>query len=219
MAFVLPRFATIYAQRSASLPLPAKILMAVSEFVTGQYMIYVPVLAVAVTALVLWIRHPSGRRALDWMRLNLPILRTLFGQLYLTRAARTMSTLLASGVSLLDVIDICRGVTNNSYWNDLWNGLESGIRDGKRIAESIAATDVMPPNVSSMIAAGERSGQLGEVMGRVAEFSEEELDNAVKQTTAFIEPLMICIMGVVIGGVAMALLLPIFTVGNVMAGH
>jgi type IV pilus assembly protein PilC len=218
MAYVLPRFARIYEQRSASLPLPTRFLLAVSDFIITQAHVYVPVLAGVLVAWLIWRKRPSGRRAVDWLRLNVPILRRLFGQLYLTRASRTMATLLAAGVNLLDIINICRGVTANVYWNDLWQRMDEMVRNGRQLSDAMSGTTVVPPNVVSMVAAGERAGRLAEVMERIAEFSDDELDAAVRQTTTFIEPVMICVMGAVVGGVAIALLLPIFTIGNVMAG-
>ncbi|MGI9014845.1 MAG: type II secretion system F family protein [Phycisphaerales bacterium] len=218
VAVVLPRFARIYEQRSASLPMPTKILLGISEFFTTQVAIYAPTVIVASIAFFIWRRSRSGRTALDFVKIKTPILRTLFGQLYLTRATRTMSTLLAAGVNLLDIIDICRGVTNNMYWERLWNEMDSRVRNGRQLSEAVAESGIIPPNVVSMICAGEKAGRLSDVMAKVAEFADEELDAAVKQTTTFIEPIMICLMGVVVGGVAIALLMPIFTVGNVMAG-
>jgi len=217
VAFVLPRFAAIYAQRSATLPLPTRILMGISDFFTSQYMVYGPGLIAAAIGGYFFVRSNSGRVTLDWIRLNLPILRRLYGQLYLTRAARTMSTLLAAGVGLLDIIDICRGVTQNHAWSRLWDRLDAQIRNGLQLSDALAGSRVVPPNVVSMIAAGEKSGRLAEVMERIAEFSDEELDLAVKQATTFIEPVMICLMGGIVGSVAIALLMPIFTIGNVVA--
>jgi type IV pilus assembly protein PilC len=218
MAFVLPRFAKIYAQRSASLPTPTRILLGISDFVTGSYMYYVPALVVFIVAGVLVMRHQAGKRAVDWVKLNTPIIGPMFNNLYITRMSRTMATLLAAGVNLLDIIDICRGVTNNSYYRDLWNSMEAGVRDGEQLSVAIGESGIIPPNIASMIGAGERSGRLADVMGRIAQFSEEELEASVKQATSFIEPAMIIIMGVLIGAVAMALLLPIFSLGNIMTG-
>jgi type IV pilus assembly protein PilC len=218
MSFVLPRFAKIYEARSATLPTPTRVLLKASDFVTTQYMFYGPVLLVLVFGLAFWMRRRSGRRVLDWIKLRMPVLRTMFGQLYITRASRTMATLLSSGVNLLDIIAICRGVTNNSYYDDMWTAMEHGVREGRQISDAVFATPFIPPNVASMIASGERSGRLAEVMERIAAFSEEELDAAVKQTTSYIEPIMIILMGLVVGGVAMALLLPVFSMGKVMSG-
>jgi type IV pilus assembly protein PilC len=218
MTFVLPRFAKIYEMRSASLPTPTKVLLSVSTFFTTQYMIYVPILAALAIGFFLFFRHPTGRSARDWMRLNMPVIGRMYRQLYITRAARTMATLLSSGVNLLDIIAICRGVTNNVYYDRLWSDMENGVREGKQMSEAIFAAPFISRNVASMISSGERSGRLAQVMERIAAYSEEELDTAVKHVTAYVEPIMIIFMGVVVGGVAMALLLPVFSMGKVMAG-
>jgi type IV pilus assembly protein PilC len=218
MAFVLPKFAKIYQMRSATLPTPTRVLLGISDFVVTQYLVYGPVLVVLGIATAIFVNRPRGKQCCDWLRLNMPLLRRMYGQLYITRAARTMATLLSSGVNLLDIIAICRGVTSNHYYDLLWNSMESGVRDGKQMSESVFACRYIPKNVASMINSGERSGRLSEVMERIAAFSEEELDAAVKQVTAYIEPIMIMFMGVVVGGVAMALLLPIFSMSKVMSG-
>lgn len=217
LSFVLPRFARIYEQRSAALPLPTRILMGASDFLISNYLIYGPVLLALLLAFLLWRSRPSGRRVLDWLRLHVPILRTLYGQLYITRATRTMSTLMSAGVNLLDIIDICRGVTRNYHWDRLWDAIDRQVRNGHQLSTAVSDSGIIPPNVASMIAAGEKAGRLSEVMGRIAEFSDEELEMAVKQTTTLIEPIMICLMGFVVGGVAIALLLPIFTLSSVLA--
>ncbi len=218
MSFVLPRFARIYDQRDASLPGPTRVLMNISEFVTTQYVWYAPTLAGVLVVIFVWVRRESGRRVLDWMRLNAPLVGPMYGHLYVTRSMRTMSTLLAAGVNVLDVIDICRGVTANSYYARLWDSMEEGVREGRQISDAIFKSDIVPPNVASMIAAGERSGRLPDVMQKIAEFSQEELDDSVARVATFIEPLMIIFMGVVIGGMAMALLLPIFNMSKIMSG-
>ncbi len=218
MAVVLPRFAKIYESRSATLPAPTKALMSVSEFITTQYAIYAPIVFITGVVIAIFLRQPVGKFTLDWLRLHTPVLRTMYSQLYITRAARTMATLLSSGVNLLDIISICRGVTNNALYDRMWDAMEQDVRDGKQISETIARTPFIPKSVASMIASGERSGRLAEVMERIAVFSEEELDAAIKQVTSYIEPIMIMLMGVVVGGVAIALLLPVFSMGRVMAG-
>jgi type IV pilus assembly protein PilC len=218
MTFVLPRFAKIYEMRSAQLPAPTRVLLGISQFFTEQYMFYLPALATLIVGGYFWFRLPSGRRVVDWLRLNAPILRTIYGQLYITRASRTMATLMSSGVNLIDIIQICRGVTRNAQYDAMWTRMESDVREGKQISDTIFATPFIPRNIASMISSGERSGRLAQVMERIAAFSEEELDSAVKQATSFIEPVMIVFMGLVVGGVAVALLLPIFSMGKVMAG-
>lgn len=218
MVFVLPRFAAIYETQAASLPVPTMILLSISDFLLSQYLYYGPVLLFAGIASYFWLRSPSSKQTLDWLRLNTPILGIMYRQLYVTRMARTMGTLLAAGVNLLDIIDICRGVTNNVYYDKLWNEVTQSIRDGKQFSDALVRCSFIPPNVVSMISSGERSGRLAEVMDRIASFSEEELENAIKQATSYIEPIMIVVMGVLVGGVALALLLPIFNMGRVITG-
>jgi len=218
MAFVLPRFASIYEMRSASLPTPTRVLLGASEALTTYYMYYLPVLGVISIAVYLWLKKPSGKRAMDWCRLNIPVVRSMYRQVYITRATRTMGTLLAAGVNLLDIIEICRGVTNNYYYDKLWDAIAREIRDGRQLSDALVDSTLIPPNIVSMIASGERSGRLSEVMETVALFSDEELDVVVKQVTSYIEPVMIVAMGLMIGGIAMALLLPIFSMGRMMAG-
>ncbi len=218
MAFVLPRFASIYEMRSAALPTPTVILMGISSFITTQYLLYGPILIGTGLLLAYWVRKPSGRRFCDWCRLNTPIIGGMYRQLYITRFTRTMGTLLSAGVSLLDIIDICRGVTNNRYYDELWDEITRQVRDGNQLSDPMFESSLIPANVASMIASGERSSRLSEVMERIAEFSEEELETAIKQMTSYIEPIMILTMGVLVGGVALALLLPVFRMGSVMTG-
>ncbi len=179
MAFILPKFVKIYEARSASLPRPTKVLIAISEFVTHDYLLYAPVLLVLLVATAIITHRPIGRRWLDWLRLNLPVVGSMYRQLYLTRAARAMSTLLEAGVGLLDIIEICRGVTGNVYYGELWDRMDATVREGKRMSESVMESPLFPPNVASMIASGERSGRLADVMRRIADFAEEELDATV----------------------------------------
>jgi len=218
MVFVLPRFAAIYESQSAVLPLPTTILLAISDFILTKYLWYGPVVVVFGIGFGIWLKSDTSRRTLDWLRLNMPILRIMYRQLYVTRMARTMGTLLAAGVNLLDIIDICRGVTNNVYYEELWDGVTQTIRDGKQFSDGLVGCPFMPQNVVSMISSGERSGRLAEVMDRIASFSEEELESAIKQATSYIEPIMIVVMGVLVGGVALALLLPVFNMGRVITG-
>ena len=218
MVFILPRFAVIYEGKAAALPPITVWLLAISEFMTGKYMYYGPVLIVLGVISAIFFSRPKGKRSLDWARLHFPLLGHMYRQLYITRSSRTMATLVIAGVNLLDIIDICRGVTSNVHFDRLWDNMAQGVRDGGQLSEAFASSEYVPPNIASMVASGERSGKLGEVMERIALFSEEELESAVKQVTAYIEPIMVIAMGVLVGGVAMALLLPIFKMGSVMSG-
>jgi type IV pilus assembly protein PilC len=217
MVFVLPRFAGIYASRSAELPLPTQILMDVSQFFIGNA---IPLAACAVAAGVgvfSFFRSKRGKIVGDWLRLNVPIIRGMYRQLYLTRATRTMSTLIEGGVDLLHCIAITRGVTNNIYYQRFWDEVVNCIKQGRNFSEVFRTSELFSPMIGQMIDAGERSGNLADVMDKIATSCEEDLDEAVKRTTQYIEPLMISFMGILVGSVAIALLLPIFSVGTVVS--
>jgi type IV pilus assembly protein PilC len=217
LAFVLPRFAAIYQAREAVLPLPTRILLATSHGMTAYWYIWVALVAAFVATIMLGRKTTSGRRVIDWLKLHTPIIGPLFSKLYITRACRTMGTMISAGVSMLDMIAIVKHVTSNAYFEDLWDDVDERLRQGSQLSEPLFASDLIPRSISQMIYSGERSGRLGKVLMRVADFTEIEFDQNVKQTTQFIEPLMVGVMGGLIGFVAISLLLPIFSVGRVMA--
>ena len=218
VTFVLPRFAKIYEMRSASLPMPTKILMGISDGLLGTWMYWIPALAVFIVAAIFWHKTSSGRNFFDWLKLRTPVVGPMFSQLYTTRASRTLSTLLAAGVGILDAIGICRDVTNNVQFDQLWTEMENDVRNGHPISDAVFESKYVPSYVASMMASGERSGKLPSVMDRVASFTDEELESRVKKVSSMIEPLMILVMGGVVGGVAIAMLLPIFSMSKVISG-
>jgi len=218
VAFVLPRFAKIYELKSAALPMPTKILMAISDGLLGTWMYWIPAVIVLIVVAIFWHRTPSGRNVFDWLKLRVPIVGPMFSQLYTTRASRTLSTLLAAGVGVLDSIGICRDVTNNVQFDRLWAEMENDVRNGHPLSDAVFESPYVPSYVASMMASGERSGTLPTVMDRIATFTDEELESRVKKVSAMIEPVMILVMGSVVGGVAIAMLLPIFSMSKVISG-
>ena len=218
VTFVLPRFAKIYEMRSATLPMPTKILMGISDGLLGTWMYWIPAVIAIIISAVLWHKTVSGRNFFDWLKLKTPVVGPMFSQLYTTRASRTLSTLLAAGVGILDAIGICRDVTNNVQFDQLWTEMENDVRNGHPISDSVFDSKYVPSYVASMMASGERSGKLPSVMDRVAGFTDEELEARVKKVSSMIEPLMILVMGAVVGGVAIAMLLPIFSMSKVISG-
>lgn len=217
VTWVLPRFAKIYESREAALPPLTNAVLGSSRFLTGNW---IP-LAIGLGAMAggfFMVRATArGRRALDILKLKAPVIGGMFRTFYLTRATQTLGTLLASGVPLLDAVRITRGVTDNAAWDELWDRIEHALTSGQTMESVVRETWLMPPPVAQMIAAGERSGRLPEVLERVSTSLETDLDEAIKQATQLIEPAMIIFMGVTIGGIAIALLLPIFNVANVVS--
>lgn len=217
LTFVLPRFSSIYANRGALLPTPTRLLMTAAELLTHYWYAFIGGAVVLAAFLFYMQTQEWGRRAIDAFKLRCPIIGPMFNQLYITRAMRTMGTMLGAGVPMLDMIAISREVTNNAYFRDLWDDVDEQLQHGSQLSASLAESPLIPPSVTRMIMAGEKSGRLGQVMDRVAAFTETDFDRAVKRTTEFIEPAMIVFMGSFIGFVAISLLLPIFSIGRVMA--
>ncbi|MCX5661755.1 MAG: type II secretion system F family protein [Planctomycetota bacterium] len=217
MAFVLPRFASIYESRQQVLPAPTRLLMAVSTGLSAYWYIWVPSVVAIVVTTWLFARTPAGRRTIDYLKLNAPVVKTIFLQLYIARAARTMGTMINSGVPMLDMVPVVKRVTNNIYFEELWDEVDERLRQGSQLSEPLFASKLVPRSITQMIFSGEKSGRLGQVLTRVADFTEEEFELSVKTATQFIEPVMIGVMGAIIGFVAISLLLPIFSVGKVVA--
>jgi len=218
LVFILPRFAEIYTQRQAVLPLPTRMLLGISGALITHWYAWIGGAVALMIALIVLHKLESGRKMIDWLKLHTPLIGNLFRKLYISRACRTMGTMLAAGVSVLDMIDITRQVTNNYYFHRLWDDVADQLQRGAQLSDAFFESTLIPRAISQMVYSGEKSGRLGQVMDKVAGFTEEELDDTIKTTTQFIEPVMVGTMGVVIGFVAISLLLPIFSVGKVMSG-
>ncbi|HBS29070.1 MAG TPA: hypothetical protein DEB06_06385 [Phycisphaerales bacterium] len=216
VTWVLPKFAKIYEGRSAALPRPTRVVMGVSDFILGNWVLLSVLGVAAVGVCVALPMFDPTRRLLDALKLRTPVIGGVFRQFYLTRAARTLGTLLASGVDLLEAVRIVRGVTPNAQWEALWTAVERNMTTGKTMAEALQGSPLVPASVAQMIAAGERTGRMPDVLARIADATETDLDETVKNATQLIEPAMIVFMGVLIGGVAISLLLPIFNVSGIM---
>lgn len=218
LLFVLPRFASIYANRGAALPAPTQFLMGLSNSVQNFWWAYLLVVAGIIATCVMGFTTERGRVVVDKLKLNVPVIGTLFRKLYVTRSMRTLGTMLEAGVPILDMIPIARSVTNNTQFDLFWDEVDERLRNGSQLSAPFFSSSLIPRSVAQMIFAGEKSGRLGDVMYKVAEYTEEEFDEQVKQATNYIEPAMVVTLGVIIGFVAIALLLPIFQVSSVASG-
>jgi type IV pilus assembly protein PilC len=217
LAFVLPRFTTIYANKGAALPLPTRILMAMSDGLLNQWMFILPGLAIVGAAVWSYARTPAGKVRLDWLTLNAPMVGPMFRKLYLSRGLRTVGTMAAAGVSLVDSVETATTLCNNGQFRSLWDEVSRQIQNGKPFSQPLAASPLVPGAVSRMLASGEKGGKLGPVMEQVATFSESELKEKIHELTRYIEPAMIMLMGLLIGSVTLALLLPIFSISKVVS--
>jgi len=219
MTTVMPRFQPLFAMQGDRLPMPTKILLALSEFIRNDWMVWMPGLIGLVVGGVLWSRSAMGRSILDRGKVSWPIIGPMFRHLYVSRFAGTMATLLAAGVPLLEVVRILKDVTSNVCYSAMWKLLEERVSHGQELAPTFREFKFVPRNVAAIIAAGEKSGRLPEVLESTALVAEEDLEVALKSATSMVEPILIVGMGVIVGGIASAMLLPIFNMSQMMRPH
>jgi len=217
LIFILPRFAKIYAERGAELPVPTKILLGISNGVRENGISIGVALAALAAALVVLAKSGALARAFDRVRFSAPILGKLARLAFVAISCRTLATLLASGIHLLDAIAICRGLSRSPRAERFWNTLDAKLRDGGSLVDALREETLLPSTVVSMVAAGERTGRLPEVLARAADFAEQDLETALKQATSLLEPVLVLVFGSILGSVAIALLLPLFSVAKVVA--
>ena len=167
-----------------------------------------------------WAKTPSGRRVLDAVKIHTPVIGTMYVDMVVTRSMRIMATMVNTGVRLLDAIRVIQGVVDNYHFQRLWEQVDEKIQDGYQLSESILiaeGSDLIAPGIIQMLRAGEKSGRLGEVCDKVSVFYQKKLETSIRNVMTLIEPLMITILGAIIGTIAIALLLPVFRVSSVIA--
>jgi type IV pilus assembly protein PilC len=222
MFFVLPRFMRIYAARGASLPKLTQVLVGVSK-VLGNFELMTGIITTILVVggvLVYWSKTPRGRRVLDGIKIHLPVIGPMFVNMVVTRSMRIMATMVNTGVRLLDAIRVIEGAVDNYYFQRLWAQVDEKIQDGYQLSESIMiveGSELISPGIIQMLRAGEKSGRLGEVCDKVSVFYQKQLEISIRNVMTMIEPLMITILGIIIGTIAIALLLPVFRVSSVIA--
>jgi type IV pilus assembly protein PilC len=222
MFFVLPRFTRIYESRGAALPGLTRVLVECSSWLADPMFMASIVTAgvVGFLALNAWKKTPAGQKTIDWFIVHTPIFGTMFIDAVLTRSMRIMATMVNTGVSLLEALDVMRTSCDNYFFRCLWTAVDSRLRDGYQLSDAIELSpyhEMIAPGIIQMLRAGEKSGQVGRVCDKVSVFLEKKLQNSIRTATTLIEPLMIIIMGFVIGTIAIALLLPVFRISSVMA--
>ena len=214
LTFILPKFIPLFKSKGAELPMPTRVLMAVSDVIMGYWYIWAVLAAAALAAFLMGRRTEQGRRTLDWLKINVPVLGPTFRKVIISRSIRTLGTMIGAGVSMVDSIKLCADVSGNVHYRDVLDGSARQVTAGRRICEVLAGNPLFPNVLVQMIASGEETGKLDVVLNRVSIHYDREVETALKTTTSLIEPIMISVMGVVVGGIGMALMLPIFSLSR-----
>jgi type IV pilus assembly protein PilC len=210
LTYILPKFEPLFTRKGVKLPRPTIVMMAASDLMLDYWPVW---LTLAVALLATWFfgrRTPTGRQIIDWLKINLPIVGPLCRKVTISRSLRTLGTMVASGVSMLEAIRLTAEVAGNYYYEQVWLRVLAEITQGNRIVESLKHEKLMPPTLVQMIGAGEETGKLDTVLTKVCNYYDREVETSLKTTTSMLEPLMICGMGFIVGGIALGLLMPIF---------
>lgn len=218
LCFVLPKFTAIFAGKEQYLPAPTKILMGSSAFLRSYWYYVIIGVGAVIWGFMYFINTPVGRHWWDKTKLVLPIIKKLCRSIYITRGLHTMGVLSHAGVPILDTISITAQISGNILYKEMWLGVYDEVKQGKKIASSLSKSKLMPPDVVQMIRSGEDSGTMSDVLRDVSEFYARELRTVIKTVTSMIEPIMIVLMGVLVGFIAMSIMLPIFKMSSLVSG-
>jgi type IV pilus assembly protein PilC len=211
---VIPTFAALFAGLGAQLPLPTRIVIALSNWLVRL----LPFLVVGFFAGAYGIRRyyatQRGRRVIDGGLLKLPVLGMILRKIAVARFCRTLSTLISSGVPILDGLEITARTSGNAVVEDAIMATRKSVEGGQSLAAPLKETDVFPPMVVQMISVGEQTGALDAMLSKIADFYEEEVDTAVANLMTLMEPILILFLGTVVGGIVISMYLPIFDLIN-----
>ncbi len=214
LTYILPKFTPMFKSKGAQIPKPTLIMMGISDLIVEHWYLWLAGAAAVLASYFIGRRTDPGRRFLDWLKINLPIVGPTFRKVTISRGIRTLGTMLASGVPVLEAIKLCGEVSGNYYYEKLWQEVRDQVTGGKRICEVLEGNPLFPRVLVQMIACGEETARLDYVLERVSTYYDQEVETALKTATSMIEPIMISVMGVVVGGIGLALLLPIFTLSK-----
>ncbi|MFZ1057995.1 MAG: type II secretion system F family protein, partial [Candidatus Rokuibacteriota bacterium] len=210
LTFVIPTFAKMFAGMGADLPLPTLIVIRLSDFATRFWWLIIGAAIGIVVGIRAYYRTEGGRSLIDALVLKLPVFGTLIRKVSVARFTRTLGTLVSSGVPILEGLRITARTAGNRVVERAVLETRASVTAGKTLAEPLKASTVFPPMVVQMISVGEQTGALDAMLNKIADFYDDEVDTAVTALTALLEPMMIVFLGVVIGGLVIAMYLPIF---------
>jgi type IV pilus assembly protein PilC len=218
---VVPIFATLFAGLGVDLPLPTKIVIALSNAIGSYFgLLLLIALAGGVFGLKLWYGTPQGRFVMDTIILKLPVLGILMRKIAVARFTRTLGTLISSGVPILEGLDITARTAGNAVVERALQAVRKSLEEGKSLTEPLKDSNVFPGMVTQMIAVGEQTGAMDAMLQKIADFYEEEVDAAVKDLLTALEPVMIVFLGLVVGGVVISMYLPLFSlIGKLSTMH
>jgi type IV pilus assembly protein PilC len=218
LLYVIPIFGKMFQDFGQALPAPTQFVLGLSDFTRKYFLLVIVVIAALVAALRWYRNRESGRRNIDALLLKLPVVGSLLQRISVARFSRTLGTMVSSGVPILEGMDIVAKSAGNKVIEEAIMKARMSISEGKTIADPLAEAKVFPLMVTQMVAVGEATGALDTMLNKIADFYDDEVDAAVEALTALLEPMLMIFLGVVIGGLVVAMYLPIFKLAGVVGG-
>ena len=216
MTFVIPKITAVFSSLKQALPLPTIILMNVSQFLADYWAVMLGGAGLMMWAVRRAMKTEAGRLTADRWLLKIPLMGEVARMVAISRLTSTLATMLASGVQLLDAMDVAKRVMNNRVLEHAVEGARQNIREGETIAEPLKRSGEFPALVTHMIAVGERSGEMEEILRRIGNIYDGEVDRVITRFTSLLEPIMILVMGILVFCIVVAILLPIFEMGQMV---
>ena len=211
---VIPSFSGIFEQSGMAMPLPTRIVLAASNFVRSYWYILFGVTGILVFLFLRYRSTEAGRYQLDRLKLNLPVIKGPMQKIVTARFASTLAILTSAGIPLVEAIESAAATTNNAVVIEKMKIANEGLQKGERLTGMITSTGLFPPMMLSMVKIGEESGSLESMLVKTSDYYEEELETAIKQLLSLLEPAMIIVMGVIIGGIVASVMLPMFELAH-----
>lgn len=218
LTFVLPKFEAVFEGKEDVLPWSTKFLLAASDFMVHNWYYVVGGLLGVVISIVVVLKSEAGGSWKDRFLLRAPILKNMFRALYISRSLQIMGQLINAGVPMLDTLAITGDISGNRVFKAMWRTVYASVKQGRKISVPLMSAKHLPKSVVQMITAGEESGKLGEVLDEVSSYYVKTLKEQIKTVTSLIEPIMIVLMGSVVGFIAMSIILPIFKMSQIVNG-
>jgi len=218
---VVPIFATLFAGLGVALPLPTRIVIGMSNFIGSIFgLLFIVAIVGTIIGLKVWYGTPAGRMAIDRTLLKLPVIGILLRKIAVARFTRTLGTLISSGVPILEGLDITARTAGNAVVEKALMDVRKALEAGRNLADPLRDSNVFPGMVTQMIGVGEQTGAMDAMLQKIADFYEDEVDAAVKDLLAAMEPMMIVFLGVVVGGIVISMYLPLFSlIGQLSQAH
>ena len=218
LLYVIPIFAKMFSDFGQALPAPTQFVLKLSDFTRKYFLVVIAFFFLLGAAFRWYYRQETGRRNIDRLLLRLPVAGSLLQRIAVARFSRTLGTMVSSGVPILESMDIVARTAGNKIIEEAIVKARGSISEGKTIAEPLAESSVFPPIVTQMVSVGEATGALDAMLVKIADFYDDEVDSAVEAMTALLEPILMIFLGVVIGGLVIAMYLPVFKLAGAVGG-